>query len=93
MHQSSRKKIRSLPRTKFVPMGLNKTNGLKCFFLEIEASISCIPMGTTHFSLPIVKTIDSLPRTKFVLKMRQTLIPNKTNACWAKPTHQYYASQ
>ena len=26
---------------------------LKCFFPKTNASISCIPMGSTHFSMPI----------------------------------------
>ena len=53
-HFLLRKETRSLPRTKFVPLIPNKTKH-ESLFSETKASISCIKMGTTNFSLPVSK--------------------------------------
>ena len=49
------RKTKSLPRTKFVLIEHNKTKGWNSFFLKTKASISCILVGSTHFSLSVAK--------------------------------------
>ena len=55
------------------------------FSPETKASISCIPMGTTHLSMFVVKETRFLALTKFI-----PFIPKKTkglNVFFSKPKH------
>ena len=42
-----------------------QNEGLKCVYPKTKASISCIPIETTHLSMPLGKKTRFLPQMKF----------------------------
>ena len=88
------KKVRPVLRMNFDSQSIEV---LSYFFHETKASISCMPMGSTHLSWHVTKRNVILAKSKVCPILKTNFDPQQNERLkyffFAKPKHQYHVSQ